>query len=698
MKKFGKVTVKHHRLILIIGILLLIPSLFGMIGTRINYDMLHYLPKDMDTVKGQDILLDRFGKGAVSTMVVEGMDQKDIVQLKAKIEKVNHVDSVIWYDSLSNGTVPMELLPKKYYDAFNNGNATLMVIFFDSSTSASETMTAIKDIRKITTKDCFLTGMSALVTDLKDLCEKEEPIYVGLAVLLATLVMMVFLDSWIIPFVFLAGIGMAILWNLGSNIFMGEISYITKALSSVLQLAVTMDYSIFLWHKYEEEREITGDDHEAMAEAVNKTLSAVVGSSITTVAGFVALCFMTYKLGMDLGIVMAKGVILGVISCVTILPAMILVFDRFIEKTRHRSLIPDMSSFAKKVTAKPYIQIGIFIIVLIPALFAYNQANKEVYYDIGGSLPKSLPSVVANEKQAEHFKLGSTYMALVNLDLSNKELTEMTDRIKDLKGIKAAMGLDSIVGGSLPDDFIPSELTSKLKSGKYQLVMITSEYEVASDQVNKQVADAKRIIKEYDKKGLLIGEAPATYDLIKTTSRDFDIVNTVSILLVFLIILLVFKSASLPVILVAVIEFAIFINLGLSHLMGVSLPFIAPICISTIQLGSTVDYAILMTTRYKAERLNGKDTDSAIRIALATSIPSIIVSGLGFFAATFGVAMYSNIDMIKSLCTLMSRGAIISVLAVIFILPAMLHVFDKVICKTTASMRHISKSGLAREV
>ena len=407
---------------------------------------------------------------------------------------------------------------------------------------------------------------------------------------------------------------------------------------------------------------------------------------------------MTYKLGMDLGIVMAKGVILGVISCVTILPAMILVLDKFIEKTRHRSIIPDMSSFAKKVTAKPYIQIGIFIIVLIPALFAYNQANKEVYYDIGGSLPKSLPSVVANEKQAEHFKLGSTYMALVNSDLSNKELTEMTDRIKDLKGIKAAMGLDSIVGGSLPDDFIPSELTSKLKSGKYQLVMITSEYEVASDQVNEQVANAKKIIKEYDKKGLLIGEAPATYDLIKTTSRDFDIVNTVSILLVFLIILLVFKSASLPVILVAVIEFAIFINLGLSHLMGVSLPFIAPICISTIQLGSTVDYAILMTTRYKAERLNGKDTDSAIRIALATSIPSIIVSGLGFFAATFGVAMYSNIDMIKSLCTLMSRGAIISVLAVIFILPAMLHVFDKVICKTTASMKHISKSGLAREV
>lgn len=698
MKKFGKVTVKHHRLVLIIGILLLIPSFFGMIGTRINYDMLHYLPKNMDTVKGQDILLDKFGKGAVSTMVIEGMEQKDIVQLKAKIEKVNHVDSVIWYDSLSNGKIPMELLPKKYYDAFNNGNATLMVIFFDSSTSASETMTAIKDIRNITTKDCFLTGMSSLVTDLKDLCEKEEPIYVGLAVLLATLVMMIFLDSWLIPFVFLAGIGMAIMWNLGSNIFMGEISYITKALSSVLQLAVTMDYSIFLWHKYEEERDIIDDDHEAMAEAVNKTLSAVVGSSITTVAGFVALCFMTYKLGMDLGIVMAKGVILGVISCVTILPAMILVFDRFIEKTRHRSLIPDMNNFAKKVMAKPYIQIGIFLIVLIPALFAYNQTNKEVYYDIGGSLPKSLPSVVADEKQAEHFDLGSTYMALVNSNLSNKELTEMTDRISDLKGIKAAMGLDSIIGGSLPDQFIPSEMTSKLKSGKYQLVMITSEYEVASDQVNKQVADAKKIIKEYDKRGLLIGEAPATYDLIKTTSRDFNIVNTVSIFLVFLIILIVFKSASLPVILVAVIEFAIFINLGLSHLMGVSLPFIAPICISTIQLGSTVDYAILMTTRYKAERLKGEDTDSAINIALATSIPSIIVSGLGFFAATFGVAIYSNIDMIKSLCTLMSRGAIISVLAVIFILPAMLHVFDKIICKTTGSMKHIAKAGLVEEV
>ena len=698
MKKFGKVTVKHHRLVLIIGILLLIPSFLGMIGTRINYDMLHYLPKNMDTVKGQDILLDKFGKGAVSTMVIEGMDQKDIVQLKAKIEKVNHVDSVIWYDSLSNGKIPMELLPKKYYDAFNNGNATLMVIFFDSSTSASETMTAIKDIRNITTKDCFLTGMSALVTDLKDLCEKEEPIYVGLAVLLATLVMMIFLDSWLIPFVFLAGIGMAIMWNLGSNIFMGEISYITKALSSVLQLAVTMDYSIFLWHKYEEERDIMGDDHEAMAEAVNKTLSAVVGSSITTVAGFVALCFMTYKLGMDLGIVMAKGVIFGVISCVTILPAMILVFDRFIEKTRHRSLIPDMNNFAKKVTAKPYIQIGIFLIVLIPALFAYNQTNKDVYYDIGGSLPKSLPSVVADKKQAEHFDLGSTYMALVNSNLSNKELTEMTDRISDLRGIKAAMGLDSIIGGSLPDQFIPDEITSKLKSGKYQLVMITSEYEVASNQVNKQVAAAKKIIKEYDKKGLLIGEAPATYDLIKTTSRDFNIVNTVSIFLVFLIILIVFKSAPLPVILVAVIEFAIFINLGLSHLMGVSLPFIAPICISTIQLGSTVDYAILMTTRYKAERLSGKDTDSAINIALATSIPSIIVSGLGFFAATFGVAIYSNIDMIKSLCTLMSRGAIISVLAVIFILPAMLHVFDKIICKTTGSMKHIAKSGLVEEV
>lgn len=698
MKRFGKATVKHNKLILIIGILLLIPSFFGMIGTGINYDMLHYLPKDMDTVKGQDLLLDKFGKGAVSTMVVEGMEQKDIIRLKTKIEKIEHVDSVIWYDSLSNGKIPMELLPKKYYRAFNSGDATLMVIFFDSSTSAEDTMTTIKDIRNVAAKECFLTGMSALVTDLKDLCEKEEPIYVGLAVLLATIVMMVFLDSWLIPFIFLAGIGMAIMWNLGSNIFMGDISYITKALSSVLQLAVTMDYSIFLWHKYEEEREITGDDHEAMAEAVNKTLSAVIGSSITTVAGFVALCFMTYKLGMDLGIVMAKGVIFGVISCVTILPAMILTFDKFIEKTRHRSLIPDMSAFAKKVTAKPFIQIGIFLIVLMPAIFAYNQANKEVYYNIGDSLPKNLPSVIANEKQKEHFELGSTYMALVNSKLSNKDVTEMTDRISNLKGIKVAMGLDSLVGGTIPDEFIPKELSSKLKSGKYQLIMITSEYEVASDPVNKQVAGAKKIIKEYDKDGLLIGEAPATHDLIKTTSRDFDIVNTVSIFLVFLIILFVFKSASIPVILVAVIEFAIFINLGLSHYMGVSLPFIAPICISTIQLGSTVDYAILMTTRYKAERLGGKDTDSAINIALATSIPSIIVSGLGFFAATFGVAMYSNIDMIKSLCTLMSRGAIISVLAVIFILPAMLHVFDKVICKTTGSMRQIGKNRLAEEV
>ena len=690
--RFSKAVVRGRVAILILTVILMIPAVFGMLGTRINYDMLNYLPDDMDTVIGQNALLEDFGKGAFSFIVVENMPEKDVAALQEKLESVEHVETVLWYNSLMDTSIPMQLLPDKLYDAFNTGDATMMAVFFDPATSADETMDAIREIRSIAGKQCFVSGMSALVTDLKDLCEQEEPIYVAIAVVLACVAMMVFLDSWLIPFVFLASIGAAILLNLGSNWFMGEISYITKALSAVLQLAVTMDYSIFLWHSYNEQRAIYPDKCEAMAHAISATLTSVVGSSITTIAGFLALCFMSFTLGRDLGIVMAKGVLLGVLSCVTVLPSLILLLDKPLQKTRHRSILPKMDGLAKSVTKVFPVFLALFVVLAPVFYFAYDKTNDEVYYDMGQCLPEDMEYVIANSKLSEEFDIASTHMLLVDASLPSKQVRSMISDMEQVDGVKYVLGLESVVGAGVPEEILPDSVRSILKSDKWELLLINSEYKVASDEVNAQIDSLNAILKKYDPTGMLIGEAPCMKDMIETTDHDFKVVNAVSILAIFLIILLVERSISLPFLLIAVIELAIFINLGLPHFLGQSLPFIAPICISTIQLGATVDYAILMTTRYKAERLAGKEKRPAVITALSTSIPSIIVSGMGLFAATFGVAIYSDIDIISSMCMLMARGAIVSMLCVILILPALLLLCDRLVCATTLGMRHCNHS------
>ncbi len=689
--RFSKAVVKYRIPILILAVLLIIPCVFGMVGTRINYDMLDYLPGDMDTVIGQNELLKDFNKGAFSLIIVEDMSDKDVASLTEKIKAVEHVDTVLWYNTLADISIPKEILPDEIYKEFNTENSTMMAVFFDSATSADVTMDAIREIRAIAGKQCFVSGMSALVTDLKDLCEKEEPIYVGLAVLFACLAMIILLDGWLVPFVFLASIGMMIVMNLGTNYFFGEISYITKALSAVLQLAVTMDYSIFLWHSYNEQREKCTDNKEAMANAIYETLTSVIGSSITTVAGFAALCFMSFTLGRDLGIVMAKGVIFGVIGCVTVLPALILVFDKPLQKTKHRSLIPNMSKLSRGITKVFPVFLVIFALLIPPAYYGYDKTNDEVYYDMGQCLPEDMEYVIANSKLSEDFNIASTHMILVDAKLPSKSVRNMIRDMEKVDGVKYVLGLESVIGSRVPEEIIPDELKSILKSDNWELLLVNSEYKVASDPVNKQIDSLNTILKRYDKTGMLIGEAPCMKDMIETTDRDFKVVNAVSIIAIFLIIALVEKSISLPFILIAVIELAIFINLGLPHYLGQSLPFIAPICISTIQLGATVDYAILMTTRYKSERLAGNDKRSSVVTALTTSIPSIIVSGMGLFAATFGVAVYSDIDIISSMCMLMARGAIVSMLCVIFILPALLMLCDKLICATTIGMKHILK-------
>ena len=685
--RFAKAVVKHRIPILIIALILLVPSTLGMLTTRINYDMLTYLPEDMDTVIGQDYLMEDFGKGAFSMIVVEDMDAKQVSEMKAKLEQVEHVDSVIWYDSFADISLPMEMLPDKIRNEFNTDNATMLAVFFDSATSADVTMDAIREIRAICGKQCFVAGMSALVTDLKDLCEQEEPIYVGIAVALACLAMMIFLDGWLVPFVFLASIGISILINLGSNRFLGEISYINKALAAVLQLAVTMDYSIFLWHSYNEQRASIADSKEAMAVAIHETLTSVVGSSITTIAGFAALCFMSFTLGKDLGIVMAKGVLLGVISCVTVLPSLILVLDKPLQKTRHRSIIPNMNGLAKGVTRFFAVFLILFIALLPVSYYGYDKTNDEVYYDMGQCLPEDMEYVIANTKLSEEFDIASTHMVLVDASLSSKDVTAMIDEMEQVEGVKYVLGLESVIGSEVPREMLPESITSILRSDRWELLLINSSYKVASDDVNHQIDQLNAVLKKYDPTGMLIGEAPCMKDMIETTDHDFKVVNAVSIVAIFVIIALVEKSLSLPFILIAVIELAIFINLGLPHYLGQSLPFIAPICISTIQLGATVDYAILMSTRYKAERNSGKSKREAINIALSTSIPSIIVSGLGLFSATFGVAVYSDIDIISSMCMLMARGAVVSMLCEIFILPALLMLFDGLIRHTTLGMK-----------
>jgi len=686
---FSKAVVKHRVLILIVTVVLMIPAAMGMLNTRINYDMLTYLPEDIDTVIGQNELLEDFGKGAFSFIIVEDMPDRDVAALKARIEKVDHVETVIWYDSLFDLSVPMELLPDKIYSEFNTDHSTMMAVFFDSSTSADITMDAIREIRSICGKQCYVSGMSALVTDLKDLCEKEEPIYVGIAVALACVAMLLFLDSWLVPFVFLASIGMMILLNLGTNILMGEISYITKALSAVLQLAVTMDYSIFLWNSYNEQCRKYKDNKEAMAVAIRETLTSVVGSSITTVAGFIALCFMSFTMGRDLGIVMAKGVLLGVLGCVTVLPALILILDKPLQKTKHKALIPDMGKAARRIVRVFPAFLILFVLIIPPAWYGYDKTNDEVYYDMGECLPKDMDYVIANSKLAEEFNIASTHMLLVDADIPSKDVRRMVREMERVDGVKYVLGLESVIGSLVPEEILPESVTGILKSDRWELLLINSEYKVASDNVGTQIDELNAILKKYDEGGMLIGEAPCMKDMIETTAHDFQVVNAVSIIAIFFIIALVEKSISLPFILIAVIEAAIFVNLGLPHYLGQSLPFIAPICISTIQLGATVDYAILMTTRYKAERVRGAEKKEAVWTALSTSIPSIIVSGMGLFAATFGVALYSNIDIISSMCMLMARGAAISMLSVILILPALLMLCDRLICATTADLRHI---------
>ena len=689
--KFGKWVVKCRIPILILAIALLIPSVIGMVMTRINYDMLSYLPGDIDTVIGQDILMDDFGKGAFSFVIIEGMDPEDVSSLREDISHVDHVDTVLWYDDFADVSIPMEMLPSKLYDAFNSGDSTMLAIFFDTSTSSDDTMEAISEIRNIAGKQCFVSGMSAMVTDLKDLCEKEEPIYVGIAVALACVAMMIFMDNWITPFVFLLSIGMAILLNMGTNYFLGEISYLTKALSAVLQLAVTMDYSIFLWHSYEEQKTMYEDNKEAMAVAINNTLTSVVGSSITTVAGFIALCFMSYTLGLDLGVVMAKGVILGVIGCVTTLPSMILVLDKVLQKTSHKSLLPDMGKVASGITKVFPVFLILFLVLVLPSYFSYKATNNEVYYDLGETLPEDMAYVVANSKLQEDFGVGATHMVLVSTDVSDTDVRAMIHEMENVEGVKYALGLESVVGPLVPEEMLPESVKEVLKSDDWELLLVNSEYKTATDEVNAQINELNTILKKYDSKGMLIGEAPCTKDLIETTDQDFKVVNAVSIVAIFVIIALVEKSITLPLILVAVIELSIFINLGLAHLTGTSLPFIAPICISTIQLGATVDYAILMTTRYKQERFEGKEKREAVTNALKVSIPSIIVSAMGLFSATFGVALYSDVDIISSLCDLMARGAIVSMFAVILFLPAMFMLFDKVICATSIGFRNKAK-------
>ncbi len=683
MKRFAKGIVKCRVMILILAVALLIPSAIGYFNTRINYDVLTYLPKDIETMVGQDILLDQFGVGSFSMYIAEGMNAKDVSALKEKIEQVDHVDSVLWYDSFMDLSIPMEMLPDEIYDAFNNAStdSTMMFILYDTGMSADETMDAVAEIRKLSNEQCFLSGMSAIVTDTRDLSNKETPIYVCIAVILSTIVLSLTMDSALIPLFFLLSIGFSIVYNLGTNIFLGEISYITQALTAVLQLGVTMDYSIFLWHSYQEQQQTHPDKKEAMAEAIATTFTSVIGSSTTTVAGFLALCFMSFTLGLDLGLVMAKGVVFGVICCVTVLPSMILIFDKAIEKTRHKPFMPSFEKTSAFMT-KHYVLFAIlFVLIWIPAIWGYNHTG--VYYNLDSSLPEDLASVQANSKLSDDFDMGATHMVLMDVNLSAKDKAAMMDEMEDVKGVKAVLGLEKIVDPSIPQDFIPQEILDTLESDEYELVLITSEYAVASDEVNEQCDTLNQILKKYDSKGMLIGEAPCTKDLIEITDTDFNTVSAVSIGIIFAIIFFIFKSVSLPIILVGVIEFAIYINMGLPYYTHTTLPFIASIVIGTIQLGSTVDYAILMTTRYKTERSSGKSKQEAITIAHSCSIQSVIVSALSFFAATFGVGLYSDIDMISSLCNLMARGAIISMFTVIFMLPSMFMIFDKLICHTS---------------
>lgn len=701
--KIGHKIVKHRHIVLIVALILLIPAFMGYKSTKINYDMLTYLPEDMDTVKGQNMLMDDFNKGGFSIIVVENMKSGQVTKLRNDIKEVDHVTQIVNLQDVINPDMPKEMLPENISKNLKNEDATLLGVFFDTSTSDEKTLKAVEEIRKISNDDTHVTGLSAMVIDLKNLCEEEEPKYVAVAVVLSLVAMMLLLDSYIAPIIFLASIGIAILYNFGSNIFLGEISYITKAIAAVLQLGVTMDYSIFLWHSYTERRDSGLDDEEAMARAIDDTLISVTGSSITTVAGFLALCFMTYTMGKDLGIVMAKGVILGVIASITILPVMLLQFRKVLKKTMHKALIPDTHKLSHGLTSRYVIYILIFAVLLVPAIYGYNQQN--VVYDFTKMMSGSqndLPAektrfLNANEKLHDDFNISTTYMVIADEKMPVRDNKAMVDEIEELDGIVNVIGLEKVVGTAIPKEILPEQFTDSMASRGHQMIVINSKYKVSTDKCNNQIDSVKKIAKKYDSKSTVIGEGPATKDLIRLTDKDFQVVTWISIAMVFLIILVVLKSVSLPFILVTVIEFAIIVNLGIPGYTQLELPFIVPICISTIQLGSTVDYAILMSTRYKTERLRGLEKRTAIIEAAAASIPSIIVSALGFFTATIGVAIYSNVGIISVMCSLMARGAIISMLTVILVLPSLLMLLDGVICRTTKGMSGLVKHNVVTE-
>ena len=689
MKKIGKAIAKGRYLIFILALALLVPSAIGYLNTRVNYDILSYLPESLETVSGQDIMVDEFGMGAFSMVIVEGMDNKDAAALEADLETINHVKEVLWYDDMLDLSVPVSMIPDSIRDAFFQGDATMMIALFDNTTSADETMEAITDMRKMVGKDCFISGMSGVVTDIKNLALQEMPVYVVIAAVLSLLVLLLTTDSFVLPFIFLSSIGFAVVYNMGTNIFLGQISYITQALVAVLQLGVTMDYSIFLLHSYEEAKPNYENRNDAMAEAIANTFISVAGSSVTTVAGFAALIFMTFELGRDLGIVMIKGVVIGVICCVTVLPSMILIFEKAIDKTRHKPLLPSMDKISDFIIKHSWIWLILFVVAFVPALNGNN--GVELYYNIDSGLPDTLDSAIANKKLSDEFHMSNVHLIMVDSSLDAKSKKEILNKVEDVDGVKWALGLNSVTGEMIPDSMMPKKLTSKLKSDNYEIMFVCSDYSAATDEVNAQIASINDIVKSYDPTGMVIGEAPLMKDLEDTTSVDLVTVNTVSILAIFVIVMIVFKSISLPAILVTVIEFAIFVNMAFSYYRGISQPFVAPIVVGTIQLGATVDYAILMTNRYKTERMAGKEKHEAISIAHKTSFKSILTSGLILFASTVGVALYSNIDMIQSIVILLCRGAIISMIVVLVLLPAMLTLFDKVICYTTIGMKGCAK-------
>lgn len=694
--KFGKAVVKLRHAILVIALILIIPSAIGMAKTHVNYDMLSYLPSDMESVKGQDLLMDEFHKGGFSILVLENMKTNDVTKLKKDIEKVDHVESIVNLQDVVNPSIPISMYPKVVQDNIDNKNATMLVTFYDTGISDEHTLNAVDQIRKMSNKDTYVAGMTSMVLDLKNIAETEEIKYVAVAVALSLLVMMLLLDSYVAPFLFLLSIGLAILYNMGSNIMFGEISYITKAIAAVLQLGVTMDYSIFLWHSYMEKLDDGIEPKPAMAEAINATLISVTGSSVTTIAGFLALCFMTYKMGMDLGLVMAKGVVFGVVCSVTVLPVMILFFTKTLQKTRHKTLIPSADRLSRKLTSRYGIYILCFGLLLAPALYGYSHTNTS--YDLtkmvvgdGTDIDKEMvPFYTANKKLSKDFGINTSYIIIADANMSAKDGRAMSEEIKDVKGVKSVLGVDGMLGSAIPRNMLPDELNTSMRSDKHQMILVNSKYRISTDEVNRQVTQVNSIVHKYDKNGSVIGEAPSTKDLIQLTSKDFQVVNWISIGLVFLIIFFVLRSISLPFILILVIELAIYINMGICGFTGVELPFLVPVCVTTIQLGSTVDYAILMSTRYKTERMGGLSKRESIDIAVRTSLPSIMTSALGFFASTFGVSKYSNVYLISTMCSLMARGAIISMITVIFLLPSMLMAFDRIICKTTRGMKGLN--------